>query len=196
MVDRDLPPLVGEHFLVYDNTFQSDHIVLRGCVFHDTHFREILQPKHVTVEDCSFVRTGLGFKMGSSHSREFWCEGRGSRDVVIRRCTFEHDSSLSDWSSGVQPVFETYVRFPRPKPYPPGNDVFTTELPAGFDIAFHGDILVEKCWITDPAGPLFVGNPVSNLIFRDNEIVLTGKRRVNKETGSFVASASSLRTKA
>ena len=89
----------------------------------------------------------------------------------------------------MQPVFETYVRFPRPKPYPPGNDVFTTELPAGFDIAFHGDILVEKCWITDPAGPLFVGNPVSNLIFRDNEIVLTGKRRVNKETGSFVFGA-------
>ena len=186
VVDRDLPPLAGEHFLVFDNTFQSDHIVMRGCTFHDTHFREIVQPKHVTVEDCRFIRMGSGFKMGSAHSREFWCEGRGSRDVVIRRCTFEHDCTLADWSRAALPVFETYVRFPRPKPYPPGNNVFTMEPPAGFDIAFHGDILVEKCTITDPSGPLFVGNPVSNLIFRDNEIVLTGARRVDKTTGSFV----------
>ena len=189
VVDRDLPPLAGEHFLVFDNTFQSDHIVMRGCTFHDTHFREIVQPKHVTVEDCRFIRTGSGFKMGSAHSREFWCEGRGSRDVVIRRCTFEHDCTLADWSRAALPVFETYVRFPRPKPYPPGNNVFTMEPPAGFDIAFHGDILVEKCTITDPSGPLFVGNPVSNLIFRDNEIVLTGARRVDKTTGSFVFGA-------
>ena len=127
--------------------------------------------------------------MGSAHSREFWCEGRGSRDVVIRRCTFEHDCTLADWSRAALPVFETYVRFPRPKPYPPGNNVFTMEPPEGFDIAFHGDILVEKCTITDPSGPLFVGNPVSNLIFRDNEIVLTGARRVDKTTGSFVFGA-------
>lgn len=189
VVDRDLPPLEGEHFLVFDNTFQSDHIILRGCVFHDTHLREIVQPKHVTVENCAFIRTGAGFKMGSAHSREFWCEGRGSRDVVIRGCVFEHDSALSDWWGDAAPVFETYVRFPKPRPYPPGNDVFTSIQPEGFDIAFHGDILVEKCRLTDPAGLLFSGNPVSNLIFRDNEIVLTGARRVREETGSFVFGA-------
>ena len=185
VVDRDLPPLEGEYFIVCDNTFHSDHIVLRGCVFRDTHFREIIQPSHVTVEDCRFIRTGSGFKMGSAHSREFWCEGRGARDVVIRRCVFEHDNALADWSGGDSPVFETYVRFPRPKPYPPGNNVFTSELPDGFDTAFHGDILVEQCRIVDPAGLVFRGNPVSNLIFRDNEIVLTGKRSIRKSTGSF-----------
>jgi len=185
VVDRDLPPLEGEHYLVCDNTFQSDHILIKGCVFHDTHFREILQPQHVTVEDCSFVRTGKGFKMGSAHSREFWCEGRGARDVVIRRCTFDHDNALADWSGGDEPVFETYVRFPRPKPYPPGNNVFTSDFPKGFDISFHGDILVEKCRIIDPAGTIFRGNPVCNLIFRDNEIVLTGARKLRKATGSF-----------
>ena len=187
VVDRDLPPLESEYFLVCDNTFQSDHIVMRGCVFRDTHYREIIQPQHVTVEDCAFVRTGAGFKMGSAHSREFWCEGRGARDVVIRRCLFENENSLADWSADDRPmpVFETYVRFPKPKPYPPGNDVFTMTQPEGFDIAFHGDILIEKCRIVDPAGVLFRGNPVSNLIFRDNEIVITGKRRLRKLTGSF-----------
>lgn len=50
----------------------------------------------------------------------------GSRDVVIRRCVFEHDSTLADWRGGASPVFETYVRFPKPRPYPPGNYVFIT----------------------------------------------------------------------
>ena len=44
---------------------------------------------------------------------------------------------------------------------------------------------MEQCRITDPSGPLFRGNPVCNLIFRDNEIVFTGKRKVGKTTGSF-----------
>ncbi len=67
--------------------------------------------------------------------------------------------------------------------------MFTSTPPEGFDIAFHGDILVERCRISDPAGPLFLGNPVSNLVFRDNEIVITGARRVGRTTGSFAFGA-------
>lgn len=185
VVDRDLPALEGEHFLVYDNTYRSDHIVMRDCVWHDTHFREIVQPNHVTIENCRFVRTGSGLKMGSAHSREFWCEGKGSRDIVVRNCTFEHTNCLADWGTADAPEFETYVRFPRPKPYPPGNAVFTTKLPPGFDCGFHGDILIERCRFVDPAGSLFRGDPVRNLIFRDNEIELTGARPVRAFTGSF-----------
>ncbi len=186
VVDRDIPPLDGEHFLVMDNTYRSDYLLFCGCVFRDTHFRAIFQPSHVTLENCSFIRTGGGFCLSSAHSREFWCEGRGAQDVVIRGCLFDHANASADWDKSDPPLIETYVRFPRPKPYPPGNKVFTMTQPDGFDIAFHCDILVEKCKIVDPVGPLFKANPVVNLVFRDNEIVVTGDRRVPKTAGSFV----------
>lgn len=186
VVDRDLPALEGEHFLICDNTRRSDYIVMKGCEIHDTHLREIVQPNHVTIEDTRFVRTGNGMKMGSAHSREFWCEGRGSKDIVFRRCTFEHTNTAADWCSGGDaPEFETYVRFPRPRPYPPGNAVFTTALPPDFDCGFHGDILVDRCRFVDPIGTLFAGDPVSNLVFRDNEIEWTGTRKVRPVAGGF-----------
>ena len=45
--------------------------------------------------------------------------------------------------------------------------------------------LTAVCGPGEVRGPLFCGNPVCNLIFRDNEIVLTGKRKISKTTGSF-----------
>ena len=186
VVDRDLPPLEGEHFLVYDNTYRSDYVLMRDCVWHDTHLRSLIQPNHVTIENCDFIRTGNGVKMVSAHSREFWCEGKGSKDIVFRNCLFEHTNRLADWRTGGDaPEFETYVRFPRPKPYPPGNDVFTAKLPSDFDPGFHGDILIEKCRFVDPIGTPFAGNPVRNLIFRDNEIEWTGQRTVRPFAGGF-----------
>ena len=185
VVDRDLPPLEGEHFLVYDTSYCSDYIHMKDCVYHDTHLRELVQPSHVTIENCRFVRTGNGFKFVSAHSREFWCEGKGTRDVVVRGCVFEHTNFAADWRKGDAPEFETAVRFPRPKPYPPGNDVFTAKLPPGFDLGFHGDILIENCRFVDPLGSLFRGDPVRNLIFRNNVIELTGARPPREMTGSF-----------
>lgn len=98
--DTPLPALVGEHFLVFDNTYCSDYVVMKGCTLADTHFRGLIQPRHVTIEDCTFLRTGDGIDFVSAHSRALWCEGRGARDAVIRNNRFEHTQTLADWVKG------------------------------------------------------------------------------------------------
>ena len=181
--DTPLPALHGEHFLVFDNTYRSDYVVMKGCTVSDTHFREIVQPRHVTIEDCTFLRTGGGMNFLSAHARELWCEGRGAHDVVVRNCRFEHTQTLADWAKGGDwPEFLVRISFPAPLG---SKRLFTTELPAGFDRGFFSDILIENCTFVDSAGLLLQLNLGRNVIFRDNDIVLTGRRPVRPATGGF-----------
>ena len=57
-VDRTLPPQEGQCFLVWDRTYGTDNVLIRGCVFEDSGFRNILSPSNLTVENCVFRRTG------------------------------------------------------------------------------------------------------------------------------------------
>lgn len=181
--DRPLPALDGEHFLVFDNTYRSDYVVMKGCTLADTHFREIVQPSHVTIEDCTFLRTGGGLNVVSAHSRTLWCEGRGARDVVVRNCRFEHTQTLADEAKGgLFPELHVRASFPAP---PGAKDVFTVALPPGFDRGFFSDILVENCTFVDSAGLLLQLNFGRSVMFRDNDIVLTGRRPARPSTGGF-----------
>lgn len=188
VMDRPAPPLAdGDAYdLLFNESYRSDHLLLRDCTFSDTHSRAIIQPSHVTVEGCTFLRTGGHIGFASAHSRGLWCEGRGAHDVVVRNCRFIHENVQADWQPKRQvSVFETYVRFPAPPPYDPKRE-FTMTPPTGFDVGFHSDILVENCRIVDPAGHLFAVRTGRNVIFRNNEIIYTGARATRDGSGSFL----------
>ena len=101
----------------------------------------------------------------------------------MRNCRFEHTQTLADWAKGGDwPEFLVRISFPAPLG---SKRLFTTELPAGFDRGFFSDILIENCTFVDSAGLLLQLNLGRNVIFRDNDIVLTGRRPVRPATGGF-----------
>lgn len=177
LVDRDLPASVPEegYFLVFDRTASSDGVIIRNCTFEDMEMRTLVNASNATVEDCVFRRTnGDALRCIADYTLKWWAEGMGTTNVVVRDCRFEGNC--------VRELVGTY--------YSLGAD-FVTWLgcpenvkPERLNRRFISDILVEGCEFVDSLGYFADLRFGTGITFRNNRIVLTGRRdRCRKNSG-------------
>ncbi len=175
--DRDLPASAPEegYFLVLDRTASSDGVIIRNCTFEDMEMRTLVNASNATIENCVFRRTnGDALRCIADYTLKWWAEGMGTTNVVVRNCRFEGNC--------VRELVGSY--------YSLGAD-FVTWLgcpehvrPERLNRRFISDILVEDCEFVDSLGYFADLRFGTGLTFRNNRIVLTGKRdRCRKNSG-------------
>lgn len=141
LLDKPVPEQRGPCFLVWDRTYGSNGLHLRNCVFEDSGFRNLVSSSDVTVEGCVFRRTGgAPLRFIADYRQSHWCEGTGSRNLVVRDCLFEDCAVIDRAAPQISAVCVT----------PAGWDVGA--LPKGF---VGGDALIENNRFVRPSGPLF-----------------------------------------
>ena len=159
-VDRTLPPQEGQCFLVWDRTYGTDNVLIRGCVFEDSGFRNILSPSNLTVENCVFRRTGgYPLRFIADYRLNLWCEGMGARNLVVRGCRFEDVNVLHPEWAAISSVCVT----------PSGWDV--GRIDPGF---VGGELLVEDCMFIRLKGPVLDLTTGKNVVFRNCSIDMCG----------------------
>ena len=168
-VDRDLPASDPEegYFLVFDRTASSDGVIIRNCTFEDMEMRTLVNASNATIEDCVFRRTnGDPLRCIADYTLKWWAEGMGTTNVVVRNCRFEGNCVRelvgSYWSLGAD--FVTWLGCPE------------QVKPERLNRRFISDILVEDCAFVDSLGYFADLRFGTGLTFRNNRIVLTGKR--------------------
>ena len=159
-LDRDMPPQRGQCFLVWDRTYGTDNVHIKGCLFDNSGFRNILSPSNLTVEDCRFHRTnGYPIRFIADYRSDLWCEGMGANNLVVRNCRFEDVNVLHPGWSTISSVCVT----------PTDWDV--GEVDPGF---VGGNLLIEKCAFVRPRGPVLDLQTGRDVIFRDCTVDLRG----------------------
>lgn len=157
IVDRDLPPMKGYCFLVWDRNYGTDNVLLRKCTFVDTASRNLFSPSNLTIEDCTFRRTGRHpISLVADYRMSRWCEGFGATNIVIRGCVFEDTSTLSRGIPAISTQCTT----------PDGWDI--GKVDCGF---VGGRMLIESCLFVRPGGPVLDLPIGRDILFRTSDIV-------------------------
>lgn len=166
-LDADLPEQQGPCFLVWDRTYGTDNVIVKGCRFVDTAWRNVFSPSNLTIEDCTFLRMlGVPCHLIADYRADRWCEGMGSTNVVIRNCTFE-DNCIGV-PNGAQ--ISTACVTPDKWEIPPPNKGFV-----------GGDMLIEGCTFIRPRGPVLKLDTGRNVVFRNSTIDLRGEPQRESE---------------
>ena len=159
-VDRTMPPQKGQCFLVWDRTYGTDNVHVKGCVFEDSGFRNIFSPSNLTIEDCTFRRVnGYPIRFIADYRSDLWCEGMGATNLVVRNCRFEGGPVLQPKWAAISAVCVT------------PTDWNVGKVDPGF---VAGDVLIEGCTFVKPTGPALDFSTGRNVIFRNSTIDLTG----------------------
>ena len=178
LLDRDLPASDPEegYFLVFDRTASSDGVIIRNCTFEDMEMRTLVNASNATVENCVFRRTnGDALRCIADYTLKWWAEGMGTTNVVVRNCRFEGNCMRelvgSYYSLGAD--FVTWLGCPE------------QVKPERLNRRFISDILVEDCEFVDSLGYFADLRFGTGLKFRNNRIVLTGKRDRSRKNSGF-----------
>ena len=165
-MDRDVPESMREGSILFDRSRGTDHVWWKDCVLEDFWGRLTMMCSDLTFENCVFRGgTTCPLKVQAAFHPARWAEGAGATNHVYRGCTFEANQAY-----GVAPfgriVSDIFV----------GSNVRTADYRADltkrpWNGAVEG-ILFEKCRFVRPRGALAHLYSGSNLIFRDNEIVV------------------------
>lgn len=159
-VDRPMPPQKGPCFLVWDRTYGTDNVHVKGCTFEDSGFRNIFSPSNLTIEDCRFIRiSGYPIRFIADYRSDLWCEGMGARNLVVRNCSFEDVNVMQPKWSAISAVCVT----------PTDWDV--GKVDAGF---VGGNLLVEDCAFIRPTGPVLDLKTGRDVLFRRATVDLRG----------------------
>ena len=138
-LDRTIPPQKGQCFLVWDRTYGTDNVHVKGCVFEDSGFRNIFSPSNLTIEDCTFRRTNANpICFIADYRSDLWCEGMGATNLVVRNCHFEDVNRLKP----EKPVISAVCVTP--------TDWDVGKVDPGF---VGGNVLIENCRFVRPTGP-------------------------------------------
>ena len=159
-LDREVPDQSGPCFLIWDRTYGTDNVLLRGCKFTDACNRNLFSPSNLTIEDCAFVRQGwFPIQLVSEYRANLWCEGTGTTNVVIRNCRFEDPGSQFPGIPVISSACTT----------PPGWEV--PPPPEGF---VAGDVLIEECAFVRPTGPIVDFPSGKDVVCSNLTVDLTG----------------------
>ena len=165
-MDRDVPQPKGkgDRFLFFNRSVATDHILMKGCVCRDSHFRNLFQSNDLTLEDCVFDRMGSGaVQFAGDWTINLWCEGMGVTNCVVRNCVFRNGNQQTRGSdNGWAAEILSFLGMPRDVPHEP------------IEPGFFSDILVENCRFENPAGLLASLIHVENFTFRNNVTVDDG----------------------
>ena len=178
LVDSDLPASNPEegYFLLFDRTASSDGVIIRNCTFEDMEMRTLVNASNATVENCVFRRTnGDALRCIADYTLRWWAEGMGTTNIVVKNCRFEENCVRelvgSYYSLGAD--FVTWLGCP---------DVVKPER---LNRRFISDILVRDCEFVDSLGYFADLRFGTGLTFRNNRIVLTGKRDRCRDNSGF-----------
>ena len=173
-LDRPVPPLKGRCFLVWNRTYGTDNVLIRNCTFVDTASRNLFSPSNLTIEGCTFRRTGRHpIALVADYRMSRWCEGFGSTNIVIRKCLFVDNCTLS---RGIPQISTRCTT-------PDGWDV--GKVDNGF---LGGSMLIEGCRFVRPGGPVLDLSIGRDVLFRNNAIVpAIDDRRAGQGTRAFVS---------
>jgi len=178
LVDRDLPASNPEegYFLLFDRTASSDGVIIRNCTFEDMEMRTLVNASNATIENCVFRRTnGDALRCIADYTLKWWAEGMGTTNIVVRNCRFEENCVRelvgSYYSLGAD--FVTWLGCPK------------EVKPERLNRRFISDILVKDCEFVDSLGYFADLRFGTGLTFRNNRIVLTGKRDRCRENSGF-----------
>lgn len=175
LLDRDLPtdiPREG-YWLLFDRTASSDGVVIRNCTFEDMEMRTLVNVSNATVENCVFRRTnGDALRCIADYTLKWWAEGMGTTNILIRNCRFEGNCVRefvdSYWSLGSD--FATWLGCP---------DGIKHER---LNRRFISGVLVEGCTFIDSLGYFADLRFGTDIVFRNNVIEQTGRRRNRRGT--------------
>ena len=174
-VDRDLPETAPEegYSLLLDRTASSDGLIVRNCTFEDMEMRVLVNVSNATIENCVFRRTnGDALRCIADYTLEWWAEGMGARNIVVRNCRFEGNCVRElvgeYWSLGAD--FAAWLGHP------------AEVAPQRLNPRYVSDILVEGCAFVDSLGYFADLRAGTNIIFRNNRIERTGRRAECRET--------------
>ena len=158
LLDRDIPSGIGDNFFVFDRAYGTDNVIVRNCVFEDSAHRNLFSPSNLTIEDCTFRRTGgRSLWILADARKRLWCEGLGETNIVIRGNLFDECCHIDR----TMPVIST-------------SFVSVTPWKAdSLDPDFIRDILIEENVFVNPYGAAFVATAGSDITFRNNEIRFT-----------------------
>ena len=160
ILDRDLPDQTGPCFLVWDRSYGTDNVLLQGCQMVDSGLRNLFSSSNLTIEDCDFVRTcNYPIRLIGDYRANWWCEGMGVTNVVIRGCRFEDTGARDPEIPVISSVCVT----------PHGWEI--DEPDKGF---VAGNVLIEGCRFIRPRGPVLDFSIGRNVVFRNSTIDLRG----------------------
>lgn len=170
-LDRDVPEQKGPCFLVWDRTYGTDNVLMKGCRFVDGGFRNIFSPSNLTIEDCLFRRTlGVPCRFIADYRANLWCEGMGATNIVVRGCTFEDTATGQPKDGQISAVCVT----PDNWEIPPPDKGFVA-----------GDVLIEGCTFVRPTGAVLDFKTGRNVTFRDSVVDLRGVRNKTETCGTI-----------
>ncbi|HOF17554.1 MAG TPA: right-handed parallel beta-helix repeat-containing protein, partial [Phycisphaerae bacterium] len=175
-VDRDLPEDLAEGDCIANETRSSRGFLIRNNYFHDHRARGILlQAKDGLVEGNRISRV-MGCALQMTSDCNYWKEGYGCRNVVVRGNTFE-GCNQATWERG-----------------PAGRHMACVNLlvdtATGLsDKPLHRDIVFEDNVIRDTPG-------LALLIASAKNVVVRGNRIVNANTEPFDGAGEGIDAKA
>lgn len=156
VLDRPIPESRGACFLVWDRTYGSDGLHLKDCVFEDGGYRNLFCVSDVTVEGCTFRRTGsVPVWFCADYRQKLWCEGMGATNLVVRNCIFEDCCTISAGAPLIRTQCVT------------SGGWETGPVEPGF---VGGGLLIEGCTFVRPRGPVLDLHCGKDVVFRGNVI--------------------------
>lgn len=176
ILDKDIPEQTGPCFLVWDRSYGTDNVLLKGCKMVDSGYRNIFSSSNLTIEDCEFVRTCYhSIRLIGDYRTDVWCEGMGVTNVLIRGCRFEDPCVRSPESPVISSICVT----------PPGWEI---EAPDKGFVA--GNVLIDNCSFIRPKGPIIDFATGRNVILRNSTIDLKGvDTKTYPKAGTIITSA-------
>lgn len=166
VLDRDVPAAKYESYMLFNQSFATDHLLLRDCTFENCTGRCCFMGNDVTVENCTFrglLSTPLKFQ--AAFMLTAWAEGHGCTNVVVRNCTFEDCQRRLEPAYG-KTVAETFIGRNLRISYEKGG----FDLPTSYGIV-SGLLFEKNRWIA-PRAPIALVFCAEDVRFRDNEVDL------------------------
>jgi len=167
--DRLLPEPSNKDgvFVIFNRKYQTRNVIIRNCYFHDNRCRGVLiLCDDVTLENNRFKHNGLGaMQLETGYIFRAWSEGYGVKNVVVRNNVFDSVNSAEWGSDGWSR--DIYI----------GAYIGDATNSQRTSYPILSDILFENNRFTNSFGLVaFIGSG-DNIIFRNNIIENTVKRR-------------------
>jgi hypothetical protein len=158
--EEEIPGKNGDEFVLFNRRYDSGHVIIRNCRFHDNRARGLLILAHdVLIENNTFTHNQMSaIKIETGYTTNSWCEGYGASNVVIRNNLFENINPVGAYPNEMQPVIYMSVYL---KTDP---SLEKTSYP------ILRDILIENNRFFEFPGTVAFVCSARNVIFRDNII--------------------------
>lgn len=173
--EEELPPeapgAAKEGFILFNWSYDTHNVIVRGCNFHDNRARALLiLARDVTVENNVFRHHEMGaIKIETGYTRTLWSEGYGVSNVVIRGNLFDNVNPSGSYAGHRERTIYTGIYLKTD----PSAD--TTDYP------IIRDLLIERNRFKDNFGVTAYLSSVWNVVVRDNEIEDPTPRRNERE---------------